>query len=282
MQLIHPFSELRQLISQQRGSGARIGFVPTMGALHQGHLSLVQLAQQRCDFVVVSVFVNPLQFGANEDFDTYPRTLGIDANLLSDHDVDVLFAPSPAEVYPAAAPVKQLSAGAMGEKFEGEVRPGHFDGMLTVVNRLFDIVEPDYVFFGQKDAQQVALVKQMLSQQISSGRRSPIALVVGKTIRNESGLALSSRNKFLTDRDMPAALSLSRALFAGEKGNSREEVLALARAEISPEAKLEYLELVDADSFEPTEPGLTRAALIVAAKVGEVRLIDNVYIDRKS
>ena len=282
MQLIHSVSELRQLISQQRGSGARIGFVPTMGALHQGHLSLVQLAQERCDFVVVSVFVNPLQFGANEDFDTYPRTLGIDANLLSDHDVDVLFAPSPAEVYPAAAPVKQLSAGAMGEKFEGEVRPGHFDGMLTVVNRLFDIVEPDYVFFGQKDAQQVALVKQMLSQQISSGRCSPIELVVGKTIRNESGLALSSRNKFLTDRDMPAALSLSRALFAGEKGNSREEVLALARAEISPEAKLEYLELVDADSFEPTEPGLTRAALIVAAKVGEVRLIDNVYIDRKS
>lgn len=282
MQLIHSVSELRQLISQQRGSGARIGFVPTMGALHQGHLSLVQLAQQRCDFVVVSVFVNPLQFGANEDFDTYPRTLGIDANLLSDHDVDVLFAPSPAEVYPAAAPVKQLSAGAMGEKFEGEVRPGHFDGMLTVVNRLFDIVEPDYVFFGQKDAQQVALVKQMLSQQISSGRRSPIALVVGKTIRNESGLALSSRNRFLTDRDMPAALSLSRALFAGEKGGTRQEVLALARAEISPQAKLEYLELVDADSFEPTEPGLTRAALIVAAKVGEVRLIDNVYIDRKS
>ena len=282
MQLIHSVSELRQLISQQRGSGARIGFVPTMGALHQGHLSLVQLAQQRCDFVVVSVFVNPLQFGANEDFDTYPRTLGIDANLLSDHDVDVLFAPSPAEVYPAAAPVKQLSAGAMGEKFEGEVRPGHFDGMLTVVNRLFDIVEPDYVFFGQKDAQQVAFVKQMLSQQISSGRRSPIELVVGKTIRNESGLALSSRNKFLNDKDLPAALSLSRALFAGEKGSTRQEVLALARAEISPQAKLEYLELVDADSFEPTEPGLTRVALIVAAKVGEVRLIDNVYIDRKS
>ena len=282
MQLIHSVSELRQLISQQRGSGARIGFVPTMGALHQGHLSLVQLAQQRCDFVVVSVFVNPLQFGANEDFDTYPRTLGIDANLLSDHDVDVLFAPSPAEVYPASSPVKQLSAGAMGEKFEGEVRPGHFDGMLTVVNRLFDIVTPDCVFFGQKDAQQVALVKQMLSQQISSGRRSPIELVVGKTIRNESGLALSSRNKFLTDRDMPAALSLSRALFAGENGSTRQEVLELARAEISPQAKLEYLELVDADSFEPTEPGLTRAALIVAAKVGEVRLIDNVYIDRKS
>lgn len=282
MQLIHSVSELRQSISQKRASGARIGFVPTMGALHQGHLSLVQLAQERCDFVVVSVFVNPLQFGANEDFDTYPRTLGIDANLLSDHDVDVLFAPSPSEVYPAAAPVKQLTAGAIGEGFEGESRPGHFDGMLTVVNRLFDIVEPECVFFGQKDAQQVALVKQMLSEQISSGRRAPIELVVGETIRNESGLALSSRNKFLTAQDMPAALSLSKALFAGEKGSTRQQVLELARAEISPEAKLEYLELVDADSFEPTEPGLTRAALIVAAKVGEVRLIDNVYIDRKS
>jgi pantoate--beta-alanine ligase len=282
MQLIHSVAELRNLIAQQRSNGARIGFVPTMGALHQGHLSLVELAQKRCDFVVVSVFVNPLQFGANEDFDKYPRTLGIDANLLSDHDVDVLFAPSPAEVYPASSPVKQLTAGEIGEKFEGEVRPGHFDGMLTVVNRLFDIVAPDCVFFGQKDAQQVALVKQMLSEQVASGRRSPIELVVGGTIRNESGLALSSRNKFLTERDMPAALSLSRALFAGEKGTTRQEVLALARAEISPEAKLEYLELVDADSFEPTEPGSTKAALIVAAKVGEVRLIDNVYIDRKS
>jgi pantoate--beta-alanine ligase len=282
MQLIHSVSELRNLIAQQRSNGARIGFVPTMGALHQGHSSLVELAQKRCDFVVVSVFVNPLQFGANEDFDKYPRTLGIDANLLSDHDVDVLFAPSPAEVYPTSSPVKQLTAGELGEKFEGEVRPGHFDGMLTVVNRLFDIVAPDCVFFGQKDAQQVALVKQMLNEQVASGRRSPIELVVGETIRNESGLALSSRNKFLTERDMPAALSLSRALFAGEKGTTRQEVLALARAEISPEAKLEYLELVDADSFEPTEPGSSKAALIVAAKVGEVRLIDNVYIDRKS
>jgi pantoate--beta-alanine ligase len=282
MQLIHSVSELRNLISQQRSNGARIGFVPTMGALHQGHLSLVELAQKRCDFVVVSVFVNPLQFGANEDFDKYPRTLGIDANLLSDHDVDVLFAPSPAEIYPASSPVKQLTAGEIGEKYEGEVRPGHFDGMLTVVNRLFDIVAPDCVFFGQKDAQQVALVKQMLTEQITTGRRSPIELVVGETIRNESGLALSSRNKFLTEADMPAALSLSRALFAGEKGTTRQEVLALARAEISPEAKLEYLELVDADSFEPTEPGSSKAALIVAAKVGQVRLIDNVYIDRKS
>ena len=282
MQLIHSVSELRAVISEHRANGARIGFVPTMGALHEGHLSLVQLAQQKCDFVVVSVFVNPLQFGANEDFDKYPRTLGIDANLLADHDVDVLFAPSPSEVYPTSSPVAQLRAGSLGEKFEGEIRPGHFDGMLTVVNRLFDIVQPDYVFFGQKDAQQVALVKQMLREQVSSGSRPPIEFVVGPTIRSEAGLALSSRNKFLKPEDMPAALSLSKALFAGAKGNSREEVLALARAEISPQAKLEYLELVDADSFEPCEPGLSPAVLIVAARVGEVRLIDNVSIDRKT
>ena len=282
MQLIHSVAELRELISSRRLAGDRIGFVPTMGALHEGHLSLVSLAQQKCDFVVVSVFVNPLQFGANEDFDKYPRALGIDSNLLAEHEVDVLFAPSPAAVYPTANPVKQLKAGVIGQKFEGEIRPGHFDGMLTVVNRLFDIVQPDSAFFGQKDAQQVALVKQMLNQQVSLGKRSPIELVVGPTIRSEAGLALSSRNKFLRPEDMPAALSLSRGLFAGSKGRTREEVIDLARAEISSQAKLEYLELVDADSFEPTEPGQSLAVLIVAAKVGEVRLIDNVYIDRKS
>ncbi len=282
MQLIHSVAELRELISQRRLAGDRIGFVPTMGALHEGHLSLVELAQQKCDFVVVSVFVNPLQFGANEDFDKYPRALGIDSNLLADHDVDVLFAPSPSEMYPSANPVKQLTAGSIGQGFEGEIRPGHFDGMLTVVNRLFDIVQPDCAFFGQKDAQQVALVKQMLKEQIGSGSRSPIELVVGPTIRSEAGLALSSRNKFLRDEDMPAALSLSRALFAGSKGHTRDEVLNLTRAEISAQAKLEYLELVDADSFEPTELGLGLAVLIVAARVGEVRLLDNVYIDRKS
>ena len=282
MQLIHSVAELRELISQRRLAGDRIGFVPTMGALHEGHLSLVELAQQKCDFVVVSVFVNPLQFGANEDFDKYPRALGIDSNLLADHDVDVLFAPSPSEMYPSANPVKQLTAGSIGQGFEGEIRPGHFDGMLTVVNRLFDIVQPDCAFFGQKDAQQVALVKQMLKEQIGSGSRSPIELVVGPTIRSEAGLALSSRNKFLRNEDMPAALSLSRALFAGSKGRTRDEVLNLTRAEISAQAKLEYLELVDADSFEPTELGLGLAVLIVAARVGEVRLLDNVYIDRKS
>ena len=281
MLLAHTNKELRVAVRAARAAGKRIGFVPTMGALHQGHISLVKLAQQQTDFVVVSVFVNPKQFGEGEDFDKYPRTLALDARLLTDHGVDVLYAPSVEEVYPKDKVVRQLTAGPIGADFEGASRPGHFDGMLTVVSRLFDLVEPDTVFFGQKDAQQVALVRQMLEEQVTSGERAPVKLVIGPTVRSDSGLALSSRNKFLADADMPAALSLSKALFAGSKGLSRDQVLSLARAEISPEAKLEYLELVDQVSFEPTELTDKPATLIVAARLGSVRLIDNVLIDRK-
>ena len=281
MQLVQTNSELKQQLAQARAAGKSIGFVPTMGALHQGHLSLVKLAQQQCDYVVVSIFVNPTQFGQGEDFDKYPRTLAIDARLLTDNSVDLLYAPSVGEIYPSEKPVKVLKAGSIGNEFEGRIRPGHFDGMLTVVNRLLDLIEPDFVFFGQKDAQQVALVRKMLNDQVSTGDRSPVSMVVGETVRNSDGLALSSRNKFLTEADMPAALSLSGALFAGQKGATRDEVLALAREQIFPEAKLEYLELVDATSFEPTDLGEGQAILIVAAKVGSVRLIDNVYVDRK-
>jgi pantoate--beta-alanine ligase len=282
MQLVHTNQELREAVAKARFEGKRIGFVPTMGALHQGHLSLVKLAQENCDFVVVSIFVNPKQFGAGEDFDKYPRTLGVDARLLTDAGADLLYAPSMNEVYPPDKPVKQLTAGSIGRNFEGASRPGHFDGMLTVVSRLFDLVKPDSVFFGQKDAQQVALVKQMLNEQISAGEREPVKLFVGETIRGQDGLALSSRNKFLTDSDIPAALSLSKALREAASGHDRAEVLSLARAEISPAAKLEYLELVDPVSFEPTELTDKPAILIVAAKVGEVRLLDNALIVRKS
>ena len=280
MLLAHTNIDLHDAVKVARAAGKRIGFVPTMGALHQGHISLVKLAKEQTDFVVVSVFVNPKQFGEGEDFDKYPRTLALDARLLTDHGVDVLYAPSVEEVYPKDKPVRQLTAGPIGADFEGASRPGHFDGMLTVVSRLFDLVEPDAVFFGQKDAQQVALVRQMLKEQVTTGERAPVKLVIGPTVRSGAGLALSSRNKFLVEADMPAALSLSKALFAGAKGSTRDQVLSLARAEISPEAKLEYLELVDQVSFEPTDLTDKPATLIVAAKVGSVRLIDNVAIDR--
>ena len=163
MQMVQSALELAALVDEQKRLGKTIGFVPTMGALHQGHASLVKRALEETDFVVVSIFVNPLQFGEGEDFDKYPRTMGVDARLLSDLEVDVLFAPSVGEVYPKDLELKKLSAGSLGEVFEGAARPGHFDGMLTVVNRLFDLVDPDVVFFGAKDAQQVAVLRRMIT-----------------------------------------------------------------------------------------------------------------------
>ena len=178
MKLIHTNKELNQEIVFARSQGKRIGFVPTMGALHKGHLSLVSIAKAHADFVVVSVFVNPLQFNEGEDFDKYPRSIGQDARLLTDNQVDVLFAPSAQEIYPKDFEIPRLTAGHLGERYEGAARPGHFDGMLTVVSRLFDLVKPDVAVFGEKDAQQVALVTQLLNDQIRSGRRSPMALKI--------------------------------------------------------------------------------------------------------
>jgi pantoate--beta-alanine ligase len=283
MQMVQSAAELAALVDQQKRLGKRIGFVPTMGALHQGHASLVTRAIEETDFVVVSIFVNPLQFGEGEDFDKYPRTLGVDARLLSDLGVDVLFAPSVTDVYPKDQELRKLSAGKLGEVFEGAARPGHFDGMLTVVNRLFDLVDPDVVFFGAKDAQQVALVRSMLSEQIRSGERSPIQLVECDTVRDNEGLALSSRNRYLSSEQVEVARSLSAALRKASEFESREAALKAGREALNPEARLDYLELVDADSFEVLESAKGRKArLIIAAYVGETRLIDNLVIDRTS
>ncbi len=283
MQLVQTAGELAALVEQQKRLGKIVGFVPTMGALHQGHVSLVKRAQAETDFVVVSIFVNPLQFGEGEDFEKYPRTMGVDAGLLSDLEVDVLFAPSVSEVYPKGEDLKKLSAGELGNVFEGASRPGHFDGMLTVVNRLFNLVEPDVVFFGAKDAQQVALVRKMLNEQIRSGQRSPIQLVECETIRDDHGLALSSRNRYLSAEQIEIARSLHAALKKASEFDSRDSALAAGRAALSPEARLDYLELVDADSFEVLDSAKGRKArLIIAAYVGETRLIDNLVIDRTS
>lgn len=281
MELIHEVAELQAAVEKARSDGKRIGFVPTMGALHDGHASLIKQALAETQFVVVSVFVNPLQFGEGEDFDKYPRALGVDANLLGELGADVLFAPSAAEIYPKDQPVVKLSAGELGEKFEGKSRPGHFDGMLTVVNRLFNLVGPDAVFLGAKDAQQVALVRQMLSEQISSGMRAPIRLVECETIRDQHGLALSSRNRFLSASDVPVARTISAALAAGAKYTLATDMKAAAQKVLSPEAKLDYLELVDADSFEVLDSAAgKKARLIIACRVGQTRLIDNLVIDR--
>ena len=277
MQLCHTNQELSDAVDEAKKLGRSIGFIPTMGALHEGHLSLIRQAQKDNHFVVVSIFVNPLQFGEASDFDSYPRTLGVDARLLTDAGVDVLYAPSVQEVFPKGVNLPEPEPGRLGEGFEGESRPGHFAGMLKVVSRLFDLVRPDAAYFGQKDAQQLALVRQMVSQQISDGMREPMSVIACPTIRDESGLALSSRNQRLSQEELAVAQSLSRALFAAkDTGGTRDEILSAARAELSGEARLDYLELVDPTSFEKVDkaPGL----LLIAAWVGKVRLIDNLMI----
>lgn len=271
--------ELANEIEEARATGKRIAFVPTMGALHEGHLSLVRQARANADFVVVSIFVNPLQFGPAEDFEKYPRDLNADAELLRSVGADLLFAPTVDVIYPNGGQVTK-SAGHIGDRYEGASRPGHFDGMLTVVARLFDLVKPDIAVFGAKDAQQVALIRNMVAADYPN-----ITLHEAPTVREESGLALSSRNRYLDAHQHDVAIHLNAALRAGEQdaraGAKPSQVLIAVNAELAkaPEAKLDYIALVDSESFESIDDNFTgRARLLIAAKVGETRLIDNLEI----
>jgi len=276
MQLAHKIVELEQALAVADTEGRRVGFIPTMGALHKGHLSLVKKAQEQGLFIVVSVFLNPRQFGDGDDLENYPRTLGVDARVLSDAGVDVLFAPSSQEVYPASG-VKEISAGELGSRLEGKARPGHFDGMLTVVNRLLNLVQPDVAFFGSKDAQQLMLVTQMVKRQVANGDREPIKVVACETVRDDEGLALSSRNQRIPTELMPAARTLHRALVAGSTKKTKADCIGAAKAELDPIIRLDYLELVDPETFAVTE-GVEGARMLIAGWVGEVRLIDNLLI----
>jgi pantoate--beta-alanine ligase len=279
MQIITSAESLAAAVSHARQQGKSISFVPTMGALHSGHLSLVKVAHEQTDFVVVSIFVNPLQFGANEDFEKYPRTLQDDAEKLSAANVDVLFAPDVEDVYPNGDQITQ-HAGPVGETFEGKIRPGHFDGMLTVVARLFDLVRPDISVFGNKDAQQLFLIRRMVE---NSNRRWNAMQVIGAPIiREEDGLAMSSRNRYLSVDEREQAKKISRALRAAEatqgdaaaRLTAAEQVMATA-----PAVRLDYVALVNPATFEPIEAGFVgRALLIIAAQVGGTRLIDNLSI----
>lgn len=249
-----------------------VAFVPTMGALHAGHLALVRRARELADTVVVSIFVNPLQFGENEDLDRYPRDLDADlAKLPSD---SIVFAPPVTELYPDGPAITRIAAGPVGSLFEGASRPGHFDGMLTVVAKLLNVVQPDIVVFGQKDAQQVFLVRRMVRD-----LNLPVTVDVVETVREDSGLALSSRNRYLSESERRAALSLSRALeAAAEGGAGRERALAAAGEILRGEQSvdLDYFELVDPGTFLPVAADHHGpATAIVAARVGSTRLIDN-------
>ena len=261
-------------------ANGRRGVVMTMGALHEGHLALFRQARHDCDLVVVTIFVNPLQFGPNEDFDRYPRTLDEDLKLCAEAGVDVVFAPSVDEVYPGGPPIVQVSPGAMGEVLEGEFRPGFFTGVLTVVNKLLHLTRPDVAFFGQKDAQQLALVRRMVLD-----LNMPVEIAGVPTVRDADGLAKSSRNRYLSPEERVTALALSRALFAGrdaaEASRDAEAVRGAAGAVLGAAAAdgaltVDYLALVDPTDFSEVPATFSGdAVLAVAARVGTTRLIDN-------
>jgi pantoate--beta-alanine ligase len=268
--VVETIAELRAALA-----GRTAALVPTMGALHDGHLSLVARAGGLADTVVVSIFVNPLQFGPNEDLDKYPRTLDDDVAKLDAAGVEFVFAPSVGEMYPDGPSQTRVTAGTVGTLYEGRSRPGHFDGMLTVVAKLLGIVAPRYVLFGQKDAQQVFLVQRMVAD-----LDIPTSVEVVPTVREASGLALSSRNRYLDERETRAALALSTALEAARSSADRgvDAVLAAAQSVLMGESlvRLDYLAVVDPATFLPVDDGYRgKARVLLAARVGETRLIDN-------
>ncbi|MBV8200699.1 MAG: pantoate--beta-alanine ligase [Acidobacteria bacterium] len=279
MHMVRDAAGLRRELASWRRQGDSIGFVPTMGALHQGHLSLVELARGRARRVVASVFVNPTQFGPGEDFDLYPRQLGTDSVLLEAAGCDLLFAPDVETLYPPGH-TTVVDPGAPGQILEGERRPGHFRGVATVVSALFQLVRPDVAVFGEKDAQQLAVVRRLV-RDLHFG----IEIVAGPTVREADGLAMSSRNAYLSAGERRAAAVLHQALQAAaaaiEGGERRgDEVRRILRqvVEEEPLAHLEYGEVVDAESFQPVATLAGRVVLPIAAHVGRTRLIDNVQL----
>ncbi|MEH0982754.1 pantoate--beta-alanine ligase [Micromonospora sp. CPCC 205556] len=274
-ELVHTRAELAAARDGLKGT---VGVVMTMGALHSGHETLLRSARERADHVVVTIFVNPLQFGPNEDFDRYPRTLDDDLEICRRAGADVVFAPSATDMYPDGQPLVRVNPGQLGEDLEGQSRPGFFHGVLTVVMKLLQLTRPDLAFFGEKDYQQLTLVRRM-----ARDLDVPVEVVGVPTVREPDGLALSSRNRYLSPDERRSALGLSAALRAGaavaDEGRDAGEVLAAAHRAFgaaAPGAQLDYLVLTDPD-LEPG-PVAGPARLLIAAWVGGTRLIDNLAI----
>jgi pantoate--beta-alanine ligase len=282
---MHEFTtipELRAWLAEARLVGQRIALVPTMGALHEGHLSLIDQARERADAVVLSVFVNPLQFGPREDFSRYPRDLRRDAALAALRRADVLFAPTVETMYAPEAEIR-VTPGPSAERLEGAVRPGHFAGVLTVVTKLFHLVEPDVAVFGQKDIQQATLIRQLVRD-----LDFPIDLVVAPTVREADGLALSSRNAYLSAEDRTQALGLSSALGAADRawrGGEQDAAVLLRLMEAEcrrfPGLAPDYIAVVDPDRLMPVTRAGEGTILTLAGRVGQTRLIDNHILGRE-
>ncbi len=276
MQVFTTKKELVEFRAQQDGQRRSVGLVPTMGALHAGHGSLIKAAREANDVVVVSVFVNPLQFsdlGECDDFRNYPRNVEADAAFVESLGADAVFAPSVEEMYPSGTPLAWVRTGAMGEVLEGASRPGHFDGVATVVSKLFNLVRPTRAYFGQKDAQQVAVLRRMVAD-----LDFPVELVAAPIVRAADGLAESSRNQRLNDAERTQALALSRTLFELRDGklNSAEE--ASKALDASDGVRVDYLTVVDPQTLKPVDVNARPALALVAAHVGPVRLIDNLEL----
>jgi pantoate--beta-alanine ligase len=278
MKSVATIDEMRHVIAGARAKGKSISFVPTMGALHDGHLALIEAAKGLADSVVMSVFVNPLQFGPSEDFDRYPRTLDEDAKLAGKRGVDFLFTPTREDMYPEHAPVVIVHPGSIGKEWEGAVRPHHFEGVLTVVAKLFHIIMPDVAVFGQKDLQQAACIKAMVRD-----LNFPVGIHVAPTVRDPDGLAMSSRNRYLSPKDRELGLMLSKALFAmrdafgrGERRASALEATGWRMLERVTGLTPRYLAAVNADTFQRVNNVRHGDAAVGAIRVGETKLIDNI------
>lgn len=277
MRVIETVNELHTWRRELAGS---LGLVPTMGYLHEGHLALVRRARAENDFVGVSIFANPMQFGPGEDFARYPRDLPRDLQLLAGEAVDIVFVPSVAEMYPSGFSSTAVEVSGVTERLEGAARPGHFRGVTTIVNKLFNLFQPTRAYFGQKDAQQVVVIRKMVAD-----LAMPVDIITAPTVRDPDGLALSSRNAYLTDDERRIAATLSRALFAaaalydeGERDAERLRGAVYRQLDQEPGIQLEYLSLADADTLEELSVVDRPALLSLAARVGPARLIDNVRL----
>jgi pantoate--beta-alanine ligase len=275
--------EMRAASREARKAGRRLGFVPTMGALHEGHLSLVRAARASTDVVAASIFVNPTQFGPNEDLAKYPRSFESDRRLLEREGVELLFAPAVEEMYPGGA-VTWVTVEGLSDKLDGRTRPGHFRGVSTVVAKLFHVIEPDLAFFGQKDAAQVSIIRRMVRD-----LNFPVKIVVAPIVREGDGLAMSSRNAYLDPVQRKQALVLQRSLMrvkqrvdSGERNASRLVAAGLEEFSRENSVRLDYFEIVDPETLDPVEDISQGALVAAAAFVGSTRLIDNLLIEKLS
>ena len=280
MKVAKTIKSIRNLVKAARSKGKKIGFVPTMGALHIGHISLIEAAVKKCDFVVVSIFVNPAQFGPGEDFEKYPRPLKTDLEICRKAGVDVVFTPATKQMYPQEN-LTWVNAEKLTEQLCGQFRPGHFRGVTTVCAKLFNIVAPDIAFFGQKDAQQAIVIKRMVAD-----LNMPVEIVVCPTVRHSDGLAVSSRNQYLTEQQRKDATYVYKSLEECRKlinsGITDSKTIIAKMRKIlnqAPSIKIEYISIVDADTLQELKKITGKVLTAVAVKIGSTRLIDNIVVD---